>query len=217
MLTVRTQFICFVFLSRSQADAEAAKYADTDFDDSDWSTQSTTVSTPAFRTYVVHEGICKIVIEILIDLSKRCLTSPNFCLNNLMQIATRLYAIRDLLGGSLYLLRGFAAVLETNDPQLRDFQKAILDLITDLHTPDTLSAYLALMTSANPPLDLLITRFIYLGGHGQSNQPSIEIEFPVFGSGGGGNGEYLLPLFPRHRLTLLSSEQMTKSNTIATQ
>lgn len=104
-----------------------------------------------------------------------------------MQIATRLYAIRDLLGGSLYLLRGFAAVLETNEPRLRDFQKAILDLITDLNTPDTLSAYLALMTSENPPLDLLLTRFIYLGGHGQCNQPSIEIEFPVFG---GKNGEF---------------------------
>lgn len=103
-----------------------------------------------------------------------------------MQIATRLYSIRDLLGGSLYLLRGFASVLETNESRLRDFQKAILDLITDLNTPDTLNAYLALMTSENPPLDLLLTRFIYLGGHGQCNQPSIEVEFPVFGEGGSG-------------------------------
>lgn len=102
-----------------------------------------------------------------------------------MQIATRLYSIRDLLGGSLYLLRGFAAVLEMNDPRLRDFQKSILDLITDLKTPDTLSAYLALMTSANPPLDLLLARFIYLGGHGQCSQPSIEIEFPISSIGNG--------------------------------
>lgn len=105
-----------------------------------------------------------------------------------MQIATRLHTIRDLLGGSLYLLRGFAAVLETNDPRLRDLQKSILELITDLNTPDTLSAYLGLMTSPNPPLDLLLSRFVYLGGHGQCNQPSIEIEFPV--SGGNGSGEY---------------------------
>lgn len=149
----------------------------------------------------MHEGICKIVIEILIDLSKRCLTTPTFCLNNLMQIATRLYSIRDLLGGSLYLLRGFAAVLETNNPRLRDFQKSILDLITDLNSPDTLSAYLALMTSENPPLDLLLTRFIYLGGHGQCNQPSIEIEFPIFG--GSGSGEYYFLLFYLSRQRLI--------------
>lgn len=127
----------------------------------------------------MHEGICKIVIEILIDLSKRCLQYPDFCLNGLMQIATRLYSIRDLLGGPFYLIKGFASILETNDPRLRDFQKSILDLIIDLNTPDTLSAYLNLMTSESPPLDILLSRLISLGNQGQGVQPSIEIEFPV--------------------------------------
>lgn len=139
------------------------------------------MSAPAFRTHIVHEGICKIVIEILIDLSKRCL-NQNFCLNSLMQIATRVYSIRDLLGGSLYLIKGFATVLESSDVRLRDYQKSILDLVTDLNTPDTLSAYLSLMTSVSPPLDILLSRLIYLGSRGQSNQPSIEIEFPVYSS-----------------------------------
>lgn len=97
-----------------------------------------------------------------------------------MQIATRLYSIRDLLGGPLYLIRGFANVLETNDVRLRDFQKSILDLITDLNTPDTLCSYLNLMTSENPPLDLLLSRLILLGSQEYGVQPSIEIEFPVF-------------------------------------
>lgn len=160
-----------------QADGEAAKFADTDIE-SDWS-QSTASTTPPFRTHYVHEGICKIVIEILIDLSKRCLSNPNFGLNSLMQIATRLFSIRDVLGGPLYLIKGFANILETKEVRLRDFQKSTLDLITDLNTPDTLCAYLSLMSSENPPLDILLSRLIYLGNQGQSVHPSIEIEFPV--------------------------------------
>lgn len=91
----------------------------------------------------------------------------------------RLHSIRDLLGGPLYLIKGFASILETNDLRLRDLQKSILDLITDLNTPDTLSAYLNLMTSESPPLDILLSKLIALGSQGQCVQPSIEIEFPV--------------------------------------
>lgn len=127
----------------------------------------------------MHDGICKIVIEILIDWSKRCLQYPDFCLNVLMQIATRLYSMRDLLGGPLFLIKGFANLLETNETRLRDFQKSVLELITDLNTPDTLSAYLNLMTSESPPLDLLLARLVHLGSQGQGVQPSIEVEFPV--------------------------------------
>lgn len=129
----------------------------------------------------MHEGICRIVTDILIDLSRRCLEDHEFSINNLMEIASRLYSIRDLLGGSMYLIRGFGSVLETNEIRLRDFQKSILDLITDLNTPDILSAYLTLMASENPPLDLLLNRLIYLGSYTQHTQPSIEVEFPVFG------------------------------------
>lgn len=146
--------------------------------DSDWS-ESTKVSTPPFRNHIVHEGICKVVIDILIDLSKRCLKNPEFWPNHLMQIATRLVSIRDLIGGPLYVLKGFGAVLETNDMRLRDFQKSILELVTDLNTPDTLCAYLSLLTSPEPPLDILLTRLIHLGTHTQSIKPSIEIEFPI--------------------------------------
>lgn len=119
--------------------------------------------------------------DILIDLSRRCLDDHEFSINNLMEIASRLFSIRDLLGGSMYLIRGFSAVLETNEVRLRDFQKAILDLITDLNTPDVLSAYLTLMTSENPPLDLLLNRLMFLGSSVQYTQPSIEVEFPTFG------------------------------------
>lgn len=154
-----------------------ARFADSDMD-SDWS-ESTKVSTPPFRNHIVHEGICKVVIDILIDLSKRCVENPQFWPNHLMQIATRLVSIRDLIGGPLYILKGFGPVLESNDMRLRDFQKSILDLVTDLNTPDTFCAYLSLLTDPDPPLDILLNRLIYLGTHTQSIKPSIEIEFPL--------------------------------------
>lgn len=119
------------------------------------------------------------VIDILIDLSKRCLDNPEFWPNHLMQIATRLVSIRDLIGGPLYILKGFGSVLESSDMRLRDFQKSILDLVTDLNTPDTFCTYLNLMTSPEPPLDILLPRLIHLGTNAQSIKPSIEIEFPV--------------------------------------
>lgn len=134
------------------------------------------------RAPVVHVGICRIVVEILIEMSKRCLRDHSFCLNSTIQIATRLFSIRDVLGGPLYLIKGFTKLLESNDPTLRDFQKAILELITDLNTPETIGAYLSLMTSENPPLDILISRLIHFGTQGQSVQPAYEIEFPIFNS-----------------------------------
>lgn len=145
------------------------------------------------------------VIEILVDLSKRCLTQENVCVNSLMQVATRLYSIRDMLGGSLYLIKGFANVLESSDVRLRDFQKSILDLITDLNTPDTLSAYLNLMTSESPPLDILLPRLIFLGSQGHNVQPSIEVEFPVLSGTVNPNGFSRLSLSLSSHISLIST------------
>lgn len=119
------------------------------------------------------------VIEILIELSKRCFENPEFWPNHLMHIATRLVPIRDLFGGPLYILKGFRTVLGSRDFRLRDFQKSILDLVSVLNTSDTYCAYLNLLTGPDPPLDILLTRLIYLGTHMQSVKPSTEIEFPI--------------------------------------
>lgn len=135
--------------------------------------------TPPFRNHIVHEGICRVVTDILIDLSKRCLENPAFWASHLLQIASRLVGIRDLIGGSQHILRGFSLVLESSDVRLRDFQKSILELITDLNTPDTFCNYISLMTSPDPPLDALLPTLINLGTNSQSIKPSIEIEFPV--------------------------------------
>lgn len=132
-----------------------------------------------YRNHVVHDGICRIVIDILIDLSKRCILNPYFWPNYLMQIATRFATIRASLGGSLHLIRGFANVLECSDMRLRDFQKAILDLITDVNTPETFQAYLSLMFKDDAPVDLLLPRLVYMGGYSFRLQPSFSIDFPT--------------------------------------
>lgn len=131
-----------------------------------------------YRNHVVHEGLCRVVIDILIELSKRCLKDPLFWPKYLIQIATRLGTIRESIGGSLYLIRGFSKILSCNDLRLRDLQKSILELITDINSPETLSAYLNILSGDNPPVDLLLPRLVYLGKAAYHVQPSFALQFP---------------------------------------
>lgn len=133
-----------------------------------------------YRTHIIHEEIYRLVINILIDLSKKCLENPTFWVNYLTQIAIRLTSIRKSIGSSLYLIKGFTAILQSNDKRLCEFQKSILELILEINTPETLSAYLNIMANDNAPIDLLITRLIYLENYTTARtKPSVEIEFPT--------------------------------------
>lgn len=133
-----------------------------------------------YRTQIVHSDICRIVVDILIELSKRCLDEPEFWPKYLLPIVVQLTAIRDSIGGSLFLLKGFACILESSDVRLRDFQKAVLELVTEVNTPDTLTAYFGILAnSAQPPVDLLLTRLIYLGSSGLRAQPNAQLTFPT--------------------------------------
>lgn len=72
-----------------------------------------------YRTHIVHKGLCRLVVEILIELSKMCISKPDCWVINLSQLASRLYVIRDQLGGPLFLLQGFMPVLQCNDVRLK--------------------------------------------------------------------------------------------------
>lgn len=157
-----------------QGDAEVIR--DTGQNDGD--DDNTNVQSSRYGNHVVHEGLCRVVIDILIELSKRCLKDPLFWPKHLVQIATRLGTIRESIGGSLYLIRGFSKILACNDLRLRELQKSILELITDINTPETLSAYLNILSGDNPPVDLLVPRLVYLGSIGYRVQPSFAFEFP---------------------------------------
>ncbi|KAJ6646111.1 Lysosomal-trafficking regulator [Pseudolycoriella hygida] len=132
-----------------------------------------------YGSHVVNEDLCRIVIDILIDLSKRCLMEPLVWPKYLIQIATRLGAIRESIGGSLYLIRGFSKILASTDVRLWDLQKSILELITDIRTPESLSAYLKIMSGENAPVDLLLPRLVYLGQSAYHVQPSFALQFPT--------------------------------------
>lgn len=131
-----------------------------------------------YGTHIVHEGMCRVVIDVLMELSKRCLKDPSFWPKHLIQIATRLGTIRESIGGSLYLIRGFSKILASNDLRLRDLQKSIIELITDIDSPETLSAYLNIFSGNNPPVDLLLPRLVFLGNNAYHVQPSFELQFP---------------------------------------
>lgn len=72
-----------------------------------------------YRTHVLHEGLCRLVIEIMIELSVKCIKNPDAWTDNLTQLANRLFVVRESLGGSLFLLKGFAPLLSCNDSRLK--------------------------------------------------------------------------------------------------
>lgn len=139
--------------------------------------RSTIIPSSKFRSNIIHSGICRIVVEILFELSKKCLDDPNFWPGLLYQILTRLSVIRSVLGGSVFLIKGFSPVLESNDIRIRELQKSILELIDDLQTPDSLTAFLSLLASENPPVDLLLPRISYLANLGMKISTNCFVEF----------------------------------------
>jgi hypothetical protein len=76
-----------------------------------------TISLPAalgFRN--TNEHICKLVTEILMDLSRRCVDNPDqWQPTILISLAQRLICMKSFLGGPEFLLRGFAPILMRND------------------------------------------------------------------------------------------------------
>jgi hypothetical protein len=68
-----------------------------------------------FRSKILYDNLCKIVVEILFDLSKKCLKDPTFWPGLLTQLAIRLITVREFLGVSKFVLAGLQPVLESDD------------------------------------------------------------------------------------------------------
>lgn len=133
-----------------------------------------------YRTHILHEGICRLVVDILIELSQKCCENPSGWSDNLAQLLNRLFVIREYLGGPLFLLKGFAPILKCNDVRLRELQQCILELIVDLNSPEVLSIFFGILSSKNPPVDILIKYMNYICTNTLKKcQPSVELEFPV--------------------------------------
>lgn len=133
-----------------------------------------------YRTHILHEGICRLVVDILIELSHKCSEDPLGWNDNLAQLINRLFVIREYLGGPLFLLKGFAPVLKCHDVRLRELQQCILELIVDLNTPEVLSTFFGILSSKNPPVDILVKYMNYICANTLKKcQPSVELEFPV--------------------------------------
>lgn len=133
-----------------------------------------------YRTHILHEGICRLVVEILIELSQKCCENPSGWCDNLAQLINRLFVIREYLGGPLFLLKGFAPVLKCNEPRLRELQQCILELVVDLNSPEVLSTFFGILASKNPPADILVKYMHYITCNTLKKcQASVELEFPV--------------------------------------
>lgn len=97
-------------------------------DEEYFSTKTDTECSQSFRTSSLpatfgfrntNEHICKLVVEILMDLSKRCVEKPDeWQPSTLMSLAQRLTCMKSYLGGSEFLINGFSAVLQARNPDL---------------------------------------------------------------------------------------------------
>ncbi|XP_067644932.1 lysosomal-trafficking regulator [Eurosta solidaginis] len=133
-----------------------------------------------YRTHLLHNGLCNLVVQILIELSERCLLNPVGWCEALAQLANRLFVIRAYIGDSLFLLRGFAPVLKRGDPQLRELQQALLELIVDINTPEVTGTYFNILAAKSPPVDLLIKYLNHICvSKMKKPQPMVELEFPI--------------------------------------
>ena len=61
-----------------------------------------------------------------------------------------------------------------------ELQKTILDLVDDLDCPESLKAYLSILSAEYQPIDQMITRFVTLCNKSASIKPFVEIDYPTF-------------------------------------
>ncbi|XP_035891590.1 lysosomal-trafficking regulator [Anopheles stephensi] len=128
---------------------------------------------------LANEQICTIVSEILVELSNRCVERPEHWCPVLAQTVVKLNIIRNYLGGSLYLIRGFATVLQTSDARLKELQAAIVELIVDLDVPEVLIKFLQLLGRNDPPVQLILTKLTNLFEAGSDVECYQCVQFPV--------------------------------------
>lgn len=128
----------------------------------------------------LHEGVCQIMMEILFELSRKCVADPVLWSTNLNAVLSHLTVVSRSLGGTEAILRGFALVLETSDVRLRELQRSILGLVQHILTPGSLTAFTSLFTAVRPPVDLLLPKFYEVTvAKMEIREPTCELEFPT--------------------------------------
>uniref|UniRef100_A0A182SZT8 Uncharacterized protein n=1 Tax=Anopheles maculatus TaxID=74869 RepID=A0A182SZT8_9DIPT len=128
---------------------------------------------------LANDQICTIVTEILVELSNRCVERPEHWCPVLAQMVVKLNIVRNCLGGSLYLIRGFATVLQTSDARLKELQAAIVDLIVDFDVPEVLIKFMQLLHRKDPPVQLILTKLTNLYEVGSGVECYQCVQFPV--------------------------------------
>ncbi|XP_055527786.1 lysosomal-trafficking regulator [Wyeomyia smithii] len=126
----------------------------------------------------VNENICTLVVDILIELSKKCALNPQNWCPVLAQLVLKLNSIKEYLGGSLYLISGFGPILEKSDLELKELQTSILELITDLESPEVFSKFLQLLSFEDPPVHLILTKLMNLVDTNCKLECYTELQFP---------------------------------------
>lgn len=92
----------------------------------------------------------------------------------------RLHTMKHYLGGPLFLIKGFTPVLKSNHPHLEELQKTIVELISDLESPEAFMTYMGLLAANDPPVKVLLPRLVNLCDSAPSITPFMGIDYPTF-------------------------------------
>lgn len=89
-------------------------------DDTICSQSFKTISSSMNSTFLdvrnTNEHICRLVVEVLIEVSKKCIDDEEENLDALIPLVHRLYCMKNYLGNSEFLLKGFSPILKKNFP-----------------------------------------------------------------------------------------------------
>ncbi|XP_070492270.1 lysosomal-trafficking regulator [Chironomus tepperi] len=127
-----------------------------------------------------NEHICKLVIEILMNLSIRYLENRDQWDPEVMtSLMRRISCMNKYFGGSDFIIKGFSPVLSLNEAELEKLQKGILDLIGDLNSPEILKACFSLLTNNNVPVELIISRIEAICNQETFPKPFNSVKYPI--------------------------------------
>ncbi|XP_055679580.1 lysosomal-trafficking regulator isoform X3 [Lutzomyia longipalpis] len=127
----------------------------------------------------IHENFCKIILDVLFEISELCLKSPTIWEDQLIGLFVKLKSVKHINQLPMYLIKGFSTLLQCHDNRLIYVQRAILDLITNLDTTEALCAFLKLFMGTDPPVELLLQKFAKLATSRDDINVLVEMKFPT--------------------------------------
>ncbi|KAL7034576.1 hypothetical protein ACKWTF_008011 [Chironomus riparius] len=127
-----------------------------------------------------NEHICKLVIEILMNLSIKYIENRDqWDAEEITTLMKRLSCMNKYFGNSDFIIKGFTPILTRKENEFETLQKGILELIGDLNSPEILRACFSLLTNNDVPVELIISRIETLSNQETFPRAFTAVQYPI--------------------------------------